>query len=74
MTPTGNWRLSILRMYWDGEKDPQRGDRRWGIFFATGWYKTADERRSSPYQRESIRRVQLLFPDAVPAEAREDHD
>ena len=22
MTPTGNWRLSILRMYWDGETEP----------------------------------------------------
>ena len=22
MTPTGDWRLSILRIYWDGEKDP----------------------------------------------------
>src|SRR5581483_3574701 len=22
MTPTGNWRVSILRMYWDDEKDP----------------------------------------------------
>jgi hypothetical protein len=22
ITPTGTWRYSILRMYWDGEKDP----------------------------------------------------
>ena len=22
MTPTGDWRLSILRMYWDGERIP----------------------------------------------------
>ncbi len=22
MTPTGNWRFSILRMYWDGEATP----------------------------------------------------
>src|SRR5271169_2314494 len=22
MTPTGDWRLSILRIYWDGETDP----------------------------------------------------
>jgi len=22
MTPTGNWRLSILRMYWDAETEP----------------------------------------------------
>ena len=22
MTPTGNWRFSILRMYWDDEKEP----------------------------------------------------
>ena len=23
MTPTGNWRFSILRMYWDDEKEPR---------------------------------------------------
>ena len=22
MTPTGNWRFSILRFYWDGETEP----------------------------------------------------
>ena len=22
MTPTGNWRFSILRIYWDGEREP----------------------------------------------------
>ena len=24
MTPTGNWRFSILRIYWDDEKEPSR--------------------------------------------------
>lgn len=36
MTPTGNWRLSILRMYWDGETDPSV-EVPVGDFFATGW-------------------------------------
>ncbi len=36
MTPTGNWRLSILRMYWDGEKDPSV-EVPVGDFFAMGW-------------------------------------
>ena len=36
MTPTGNWRLSILRMYWDDEKDPSV-EVPVGDFFAMGW-------------------------------------
>jgi len=40
MTPTGNWRLSILRMYWDGEKDPSV-ESPVGDFFAMGWGKYA---------------------------------
>jgi hypothetical protein len=40
MTPTGNWRLSILRMYWDGETDPSV-EVPAGDFFAMGWGKYA---------------------------------
>jgi hypothetical protein len=40
MTPTGNWRLSILRMYWDDEKDPSV-EAPVGDFFAMGWGKYA---------------------------------
>jgi hypothetical protein len=40
MTPTGNWRLSILRMYWDGESDPSV-EVPAGDFFAMGWGKYA---------------------------------
>jgi hypothetical protein len=40
MTPTGNWRLSILRMYWDEEKDPSV-ESPVGDFFAVGWGKYA---------------------------------
>ncbi len=40
MTPSGNWRLSVMRIYWDDEKDPSvlapLGD-----FFAQGWGKYA---------------------------------
>lgn len=36
MTPTGNWRNSILRFYWDGEKDPSV-EVPVGDFFANGW-------------------------------------
>jgi hypothetical protein len=36
MTPTGNWRLSILRIYWDGETDPSV-EVPVGDFFASGW-------------------------------------
>lgn len=38
MTPTGDWRLSILRMYWDDEKDPSV-EVPVGDFFAMGWGK-----------------------------------
>ena len=40
MTPTGNWRLSILRIYWDGEKNPSV-EVPVGDFFANGWGKYA---------------------------------
>jgi len=40
MTPTGNWRLSILRMYWDGETEPSV-EVPVGDFFAMGWGKYA---------------------------------
>jgi hypothetical protein len=36
MTPTGNWRFSIIRFYWDGEKEPSI-EVPVGDFFACGW-------------------------------------
>ncbi len=38
MTPTGNWRQSILRFYWDGETEPSV-ECPVGDFFACGWGK-----------------------------------
>lgn len=38
MTPTGNWRFSILRIYWDGEKEPSV-EVPVGDFFASAWQK-----------------------------------
>jgi Protein of unknown function (DUF2961) len=40
MTPTGNWRYSILRIYWDGETQPSV-EAPVGDFFASGWGKYA---------------------------------
>jgi hypothetical protein len=40
MTPTGNWRKSVIRFYWDGEKDPSV-ECPVGHFFASGWGKYA---------------------------------
>ncbi len=40
MTPAGNWRYSILRFYWDGEKEPSV-EVPVGDFFANGWGKFA---------------------------------
>jgi len=36
MTPTGNWRFSILRFYWDGEDEPSI-EVPVGDFFTNGW-------------------------------------
>ena len=38
MTPTGHWRFSILRVYWDGEANPSI-EVPVGDFFASGWGK-----------------------------------
>lgn len=40
MTPTGNWRFSIVRMYWDDETTPSV-EVPVGDFFAMGWGKYA---------------------------------
>jgi hypothetical protein len=40
MTPTGTWRFSVLRMYWDDEKDPSV-EVPLGDFFGMGWGKYA---------------------------------
>ncbi|MGQ8335570.1 glycoside hydrolase family 172 protein [Sunxiuqinia sp. A32] len=36
MTPTGNWKFSIIRIYWDDEKEPSV-ECPVGDFFAMGW-------------------------------------
>ncbi|HXR85308.1 MAG TPA: DUF2961 domain-containing protein, partial [Hanamia sp.] len=36
MTPTGNWRNSIIRFYWDGETSPSV-EAPVGDFFCMGW-------------------------------------
>ena len=40
MTPTGHWRHTILRIYWDGETSPSV-ETPVGDFFASGWGKYA---------------------------------
>ena len=40
MTPTGNWRFSIIRIYYDGEKTPSV-EVPVGDFFAMGWNEYA---------------------------------
>ena len=40
LTPAGNWRYMILRMYWDGEDEPSV-ECPVGDFFACGWGKYA---------------------------------
>ena len=40
MTPTGNWRFAIIRMYWDDETQPSV-EVPMGDFFCMGWNKYA---------------------------------
>ena len=40
MTPTGNWRMTIIRIYWDGQEQPSV-ECPIGDFFACGWGKYA---------------------------------
>ncbi|MFV0590467.1 MAG: glycoside hydrolase family 172 protein [Draconibacterium sp.] len=40
MTPTGNWKFSVIRMYWDDEKEPSV-ECPVGDFFAMGWNEYA---------------------------------
>lgn len=40
MTPTGNWNYSILRMYWDGEKEPSV-ESPISAFFGMAWSEYA---------------------------------
>lgn len=40
MTPTGNWQFSIIRVYWDDEKEPSV-ECPAGSFFAMGWNEYA---------------------------------
>ena len=40
MTPTGHWRFSILRIYWDGSENPSV-ECPVGDFFACGWQRYA---------------------------------
>ncbi|MGQ8334922.1 glycoside hydrolase family 172 protein [Sunxiuqinia sp. A32] len=40
MTPTGNWKFSIIRMYWDDEPEPSV-ECPVGDFFAMGWNEYA---------------------------------
>src|SRR5476651_1493017 len=40
MTPTGNWRYSIIRIYWDDQEQPSV-ECPVGDFFACGWGKFA---------------------------------
>ena len=36
LTPTGKWRSTILRIYWDGEENPS-AECPVGDFFCSGW-------------------------------------
>jgi len=40
MTPTGNWQLSVIRFYWDDEKEPSV-EVPVGAFFGMGWNEYA---------------------------------
>ncbi len=67
----GNWRHSILRIYWDDQEQPSV-ECPVGDFFASGWEQYAQVDVAAGL-REPRQRVQLLLGDAVP-QALPDHD
>lgn len=67
MTPTGNWRFSILRMYWDDEKEPSV-ECPVGDFFCSAYNEYAQALLTGRL-RESGQRLQLLLEDAFPQES-----
>ncbi len=71
MTPTGNWRWSILRIYWDDADEPSV-ECPVGDFFASGYGRYA-QISSLAICINPRQRLQLLLGDAVP-QALPDHD
>ena len=72
MTPTGHWRFSILRVYWDGEATPSievAGRRLLRVGLGQVRPDQLARRRG-----ESRQRVQLLLDDAVQEELPDDDD
>ena len=63
MTPTGPWRSSIMRIYWDGSPEPSV-ECPVGDFFACGWNKIRAGLVAGG-MRESRQRVQLLLGNAI---------
>ena len=61
MTPTGNWRFSILRIYWDDEKEPSV-ECPVGDFFGMGWGVCPS--KLTGCMRKSGKCVQQLLADA----------
>ena len=72
MTPTGHWRYSILRVYWDDQEQPSV-ECPVGDFFACGWQAYAQV-SSLAVLRQPRLGLQLLLGDAVPQEVPHDAD
>ena len=64
MTPTGDWRNQVLRIYWDDDPQPAV-ECPLGDFFALGWGEYAPDLVARRV-RQPGQRVQLLLGDAVP--------
>jgi len=72
MTPTGNWRFSILRIYWDDQTTPSVECPVWGLFcLRVGEVFTAVVAGGLC---ESGKRFQLLLGDAVSPALPDDDD
>jgi hypothetical protein len=64
MTPTGNWRFAILRIYWDGQEQPSV-EVPLGDFFCCGW--GTDDGRN--HMRENFRQLSSLAVCVNPGSA-----
>ena len=72
MTPTGHWRNSILRIYWDDQDFPSV-EAPVGDFFACGWGGICTGQFSCG-NGKSRKRIQLLLEHAVPQKMPDYHD
>ena len=71
MTPTGVWRWSIMRIYWDDEKEPLR--RMSHLRLLLHGLERVRPGRIAAHLRQSGKRLQQLLDHALPEKVQDHH-